>query len=258
MTVTIPILLYHSISDRPYEAIQGFEVGPDAFRRQLDRLVTRGFRALTVSALIDALRTPTLLPRRPVVITFDDGWSDFQHAAPALAERGLPSTLYVTTGWLDRPFALSVSQLDEMAAMGVEIGAHSHSHPQLDTLPLDRARSEVAGPRALLEDLLQRPVRSFAYPHGYSSKAVRGLVREAGYTSAASVKNALSSSADDRFDLARLTVRPTTSLDVLDQWLDGKAATIAPYAERLRTRGWRMYRRSRARLQTRPKETLPS
>ena len=252
----VPILLYHSISEAPSAALRPFTVTPEAFRRQLAVVAESGVTVLTVFELVERLGSPSL-PARPAVITFDDGFADFaEHALPALQEHGLAASLYVTTGYLDgspdgpapeRPQdrMLHWSQLGEIAAAGIEIGAHGQTHRYLDTLPPAAARREIVRSRALLEDVLGRPVESFAYPNGYSSPAVRRLVRGAGYASACAVRNTLSSTADDRFALARLTVRDTTSIDELTDWLAGFGAP--PRAgERLATRAWRVYRRSRA------------
>jgi peptidoglycan/xylan/chitin deacetylase (PgdA/CDA1 family) len=263
----IPILLYHAISADPQPVIGPFAVAPETFRRQLDAVVASGVTVLTISELV-AARDAGMLPARPAAITFDDGFADFYEIAqPALRERGLRATLYVATALLrGRPWSeafptLGTSMLDwsllrTVAEDGTEIGAHSHTHPHLDTLRHTRAREEIVRPKRLLEDELQREVPSFAYPNGYSSPAVRGLVRDAGYRSACSVKNAFSSPDDDRFSLARLTVRATTSLPELEQWLDGRGAPPAPQRERARTRGWRLYRRARAAAAGRPTSDL--
>jgi peptidoglycan/xylan/chitin deacetylase (PgdA/CDA1 family) len=263
----IPILLYHAISAESPPVIRPFAVTPETFRRHLDVVVASGVTILTISELV-AARDAAMLPARPAAITFDDGFSDFYEIAqPALREHGLRATLYVATALLrGRPWsesfpALGASMLDwsllqAVAEDGTEIGAHSHTHPHLDTLRRDHAREEIVRPKRLLEEELQREVPSFAYPNGYSSAAVRRLVREAGYRSACSVKNALSSPDDDRFSLARLTVRATTSLTELGEWLQGRGAPPALQRERARTRGWRLYRRTRAAATGRPTSDL--
>jgi peptidoglycan/xylan/chitin deacetylase (PgdA/CDA1 family) len=265
--MAIPILLYHSISSDASPLMRPFAAAPESFRRQLDLIVESGARVLTVSGYVE-LAAAGHLPERPLLLTFDDGFADFsEQALPALRERRLPCTLYVTTGFLDgcpggvcaaRPAdrMLHWSQLAELAAQGVEIGAHSHSHPHLDTLSRRRAWDEVVRCKGLLEDELQAAIHSFAYPNGYSSPAVRRLVREAGYGSACSVKNAFSSPGDDRYSLARLTVRSTTTLDDLAGWLAGRGAPSAPPRESFRTRLWRVYRRTRALASGRPGSDL--
>jgi peptidoglycan/xylan/chitin deacetylase (PgdA/CDA1 family) len=257
MTI-VPILLYHSISSEPSSHARSFTVSPDAFREQLDHIVEAGLTPLKVSSFVNVLRGAAPPPGRPIVITFDDGFSDFYEVAlPLLRERELVATLYVTTGFLRgrpdvataRPFddrMLSWSQLAELAYQGVEIGGHSHGHPQLDTLPLQKAWDEITKCKELLETELGAVISSFAYPHGYSSPRVRRLVREAGYESACSVKNALSSTDDDPFSLARLTLRAGTSLDEFGAWLRGCGARTASPRESLSTRIWRFHRRMRA------------
>jgi peptidoglycan/xylan/chitin deacetylase (PgdA/CDA1 family) len=268
MTV-VPILLYHSISSDPAPWIRPFAVTPDAFRGHLDLVTEHGATALTVSAFVGALaHGRDALPARPVLITFDDGFADFhEHALPALVDRKLASTLYVTTGFLGRRTGggeasgermLDWRQLAEVREAGVEIGGHSHSHPQLDTLRTSRAVAEVVRCKSLLEERLGVPVGSFAYPHGYSGPRVRRLVVEAEYSSACGVKNAFSSLSDDPFSLARLTVEATTRPSQIAAWLSGEGAQPAWRNERVRTRAWRLYRRTGVALGLRsPVELLP-
>jgi peptidoglycan/xylan/chitin deacetylase (PgdA/CDA1 family) len=257
----VPILLYHSVSEQPSSHIRRFALTPDAFRRHLACIAEYRHTPLTLSDFVDrAYHGTTPLPERPVVITFDDGYADVhENALPALLEFGMPATLYVTSGYLrgrddktirDPPGAmLDLVQLRELTDSGVEVGGHTHTHPQLDTVGRARAQDEIVTCKAILEDTLQLRVRSFAYPHGYSSPVVRRLVRAAGYESACGVKNAFSSLHDDPFALARLMVRDTTRLDALEKWLQGAGAPPPPRGEPVATRVWRLVRRARAQLE---------
>ncbi|HWE63502.1 MAG TPA: polysaccharide deacetylase family protein, partial [Chloroflexota bacterium] len=140
----------------------------------------RGYTPITVTQLARAIVDSSIhLPERPVVITFDDGLADFSmHALPVLTDHRFVATLYVAAGfiggtsrWLtrigegERPM-LTWEQLADVAAEGVECGAHSLSHPQLDILSSAAARDEVMRSRWLLEQRLGRQVATFAYPHG--------------------------------------------------------------------------------------------
>jgi peptidoglycan/xylan/chitin deacetylase (PgdA/CDA1 family) len=256
--IVVPILLYHSVSDDPPSWIRPLSVTPKAFSQQLELVLGKGATVLSVGEYASILEGRRSLPKRPVVITFDDGFADFrEEALPPLRRAGVPVTLFVTTGFLEglsdgegakRPPGpwINARELGALRGEGVEIGAHSHSHPHLDTLPTEEARAEVARSKEILEELLASPVPSFAYPHGYHGPVVRRLVQECGFASACAVRNALSSDADDRFSLARLTVRSTTTAAELEAWLDGRGAPIATSRERALTRAWRVYRRGRA------------
>jgi peptidoglycan/xylan/chitin deacetylase (PgdA/CDA1 family) len=253
---TIPILLYHSVSRSPESWIAPYTVTPEMFARQLDAIVDRRLTPMTISALNAAVRGDRPLPERPVAITFDDGFSDFTGAAAMLDDRGMPSTLYVTTGAMRgrsaRPADMAIppaamlhwSDLIDLHHLGVEVGSHTHTHPQLDTLPPRTVADEVRRSKGLLEDVLGHPVPAFAYPHGFHSARTRRIVADAGHTSAAAVMDALSSDRDHAYSLARLTVKSDTTVAAFGAWLDGRGARIAPFPESLRTRAWRTYRRT--------------
>lgn len=250
----LPILLYHSIDDDPPDWIAPFSVGARAFRDQLDRVVASGRTPVRAAQVLDALAGGPELPERSVLITFDDGFEDFVRTAlPALSERALPPALFVTTGCL-RPARdsllpparmLSAAQVAQIAEAGVELGAHTHTHPQLDAVPRGAAREELTVSKDILEQTLERPVDLLAYPHGYSDPAVRTLAAKIGYRGGFAVRNALSSEHDDMFRVARLTVRADTPREQFDAWLRGEGARTAPYRESIATRGWRIYRRGR-------------
>jgi len=261
----IPILLYHAVTRDPPSWLAPWTINPHQFAGHLDALVAADCTPLTVSDLVRITTQGEVLPERPVVVTFDDGFADFAtEAVPAMAARSVVSTLYVTTGalignggsrgatsrTLKLPPApmLSWQQLAGLEELGVEIGAHSHTHPQLDTLPVVAAAEEIVHSRALLEEHMGHHVESFAYPHGYSSPAVRRVVAQQGFSSAAGVRNRFSAADDDQFCLARLTVRSETSVATIRSWLSGSGAPTASPGESLSTRLWRGARRARTAI----------
>lgn len=246
----VPVLLYHCVGPEPSSWIAPFSVSPGGLDRQLEIVATAGCTAVTISELRDGLCGGRPLPPRPVVVTFDDGFVDtLTVAGPILRRHGVRCTIYLTSGFIgglspggDR--MLDWAQVGELADQGHEIGAHTVSHPQLDTLSRAKAGQEIRACRDHLQERLGIRVRSFAYPHGYSSPAVRRQVREAGYESACSVKNVLSGPPDTPFSISRLTVTSQITDDTLRRWVEGFAPAGQP-DERLATRGWRAYRRLR-------------
>ncbi len=248
MTIRIPVLLYHSVAETPPAGLDRWTLPGAAFDEQLRAIADTGAPLLTVSQLVERLRTRGPFDRAPIVVTFDDGWADFAAAAELMARRGIPSTLYATVGYLDRPGGLTSRELQRVAAGGVEIGAHAVTHRRLDELPPGELRAEVHGARAALEDLLQATVRTFAYPHGNYSARTRQAVVDAGYESAAGVKHAFSHPADDVYAIARLMVTRDMSTADVAGFLDGRGAPLAWRRERVRTKAFRHYRQARRLL----------
>jgi peptidoglycan/xylan/chitin deacetylase (PgdA/CDA1 family) len=190
------------------------------------------------------------LPDRAVLLTFDDGFADLVDVvAPALAARGLRGTAFVTTGYLGRPGYLSRNALTQLATTDMEIGAHSVNHPHLDLEPPAVAHEEVVSSRTRLEDLLGRPVTSFAYPHGSHTRLTKSFVAGAGYVTAHAVKNAVSHLADDVLAVGRFTIGEATPDAQVAAVLAGDGAPRSWRGERWRTTAFRQvrrYRRARA------------
>jgi peptidoglycan/xylan/chitin deacetylase (PgdA/CDA1 family) len=261
----VPILVYHSVSAEPAPLIADFAVDEATFGAHLDLIAQRGLRTLTVSQLLDAIDGgDEAVIERAALVTFDDGFADFRTAAlPALRARGMASTLYVASGLLRggaeppvhralAPHMLDFAELRELADAGVELGAHSHTHPHLDTLGSRAARHEIEHSRALVQAAVGAPVATFAYPHGYSGPRIRRLVEEAGYRGACGVGNTLSSTGDRRFSLSRLLVSTATTTEDVGRWLDREGAPPPARRDAPRTIGWRAYRRARAAVLRRP------
>ena len=228
----LPILMYHSISPAAAPRFARFAMHPQQFASQMAFLAGAGYQTMTVTEAIAAQDRRQPLQERSVVLTFDDGFADFHTTAlPILQEHRLRATLYVTTGyvggtgrWLadcdeQHRQMIGWSQLREAAAEGVEIGAHSHTHPQLDRLDATRLASEIRRPKDLLEDQLGLTVNSFAYPFGYRDRAASRAVAAAGYDNACGVDELRARRGGNRFALPRLTVDAGTSVDQLRQLL---------------------------------------
>ena len=257
MSGVVPVLLYHSVSDQPTGEFGPYTVSRSQLASHLDQVTDLGFSTLTLSQLVAHRAAGLPLPPRTAVLTFDDGFADFDNAWAELTQRGLVASLYVTAGtmggrseWLaplgagELPM-LNRSQLLDLAADGCEIGAHSMSHPQLDCLSRPAAAAEIQESKDVLEQALGRRVDSFAYPHGYHDMAVKELVAEAGFTSAAAVRNALSPADDDAFAVARVTVMSDFDAEQVASVLTGRGAPTGRPGERWRTRLWRRERRRR-------------
>lgn len=254
----VPILVYHEIASSA-AAFNRLAVPPDAFAAQLAQLYAQGFSTLTASAAVAALAEGTELPDRAVVLTFDDGFADLHDVALPLLDRyQFTATVFVTTGWIrdaappvaePRPGQmLNWQQIRDLADAGLEVGAHSCFHPQLDQLPSSRLQRELRASKEILETGLGCVVAGMAYPFGYSNASVRRVAREAGYSYACAVGNKTIGPAWDLFALPRLTVRRSTSLHEFSQIICGESLQLLFLKDHFLTKGWGIVRRARSTL----------
>jgi peptidoglycan/xylan/chitin deacetylase (PgdA/CDA1 family) len=217
------VLCYHAIADHGDDRVlREFSVPPARFAKQLDGLALAGWTFVDLDAVLRAMADggePLGLPGRAVLITFDDGFTDFEHVAlPELQRRGIPSVMFVLADrlgadndWDQAIGAGPVSLMDaaalrRVAAQGVEIGSHGRTHRRLPELSGDALASEVGESAAAIEALgLPRP-RVFAYPYGDHSPAVDEAVRAAGYAAAVTIDPGGVDRGTDRYAVPRLMV----------------------------------------------------
>jgi peptidoglycan/xylan/chitin deacetylase (PgdA/CDA1 family) len=248
----IPILMYHSLSRHAQPRFRKYALSPARFAEQMAYLARQHYETFTVSQYVKSRTTNIPLPDRAAVLTFDDGFADFfEEALPVLKHYGIVATIYISTAFVngtshflqreqetDR-LMLTWEQLIEISASGIECGAHSHRHLQLDVVPMNIARSEITYCKEILEEKLNQTITSFAYPYGYYRPAVQNLVRQAGYLSACAVRYAMSSPTDDIFALSRLIVPGDTNLQKFAELLAGRGPQLKPAYERVRALAWR-------------------
>jgi peptidoglycan/xylan/chitin deacetylase (PgdA/CDA1 family) len=165
----VTVLIYHRVGGGSDSAV---DLDVDAFERHLDHLVEHE-RVLSLDAALDELQEPTDDRQRAVVLTFDDGTSDFtDHVVPALARHGLPATLYVATQFVDEqtefpwgaPPTSWAALRDAVATGFVTIGSHTHSHWLLDRLDADAIAGDLDRSVELIGDHLGARPKHFAYP----------------------------------------------------------------------------------------------
>ncbi len=114
-----------------------------------------------------------------------------------------------------RRLMMTPDELRQLHAAGIDIGAHTVSHPILTRLPAAEAQNEIDSSYGTLTDLLGKSPRTFAYPNGqpgqdYSAAHVE-MVRNAGFECAVSTAARCAARNDDPFELPRVTIWSATS-----------------------------------------------
>lgn len=225
----VPILMYHVVTaPKPGETYPDLWTPRERFAATMDLLKAKGYTGVTIDQVHRAWNGGEGLPRKPVVVTFDDGYlSQYTHAKPVLRRLGWPGVLYLKGESLG-PGGLTVTQVRAMIAAGWEVGAHTISHPDLTTVDDAGLTREVDGSRRLLRRRLGVPVDAFCYPAGRNDARVRAAVEAAGFTTATTVEPGIATRRDDQFALPRIRVNGTDSpATVLDHVRTGTGATGA-------------------------------
>ncbi|MER5945899.1 polysaccharide deacetylase family protein [Streptomyces sp. NPDC001904] len=250
----VPILMYHSVAREPSARTRGLSVSPSRFAEQMEVLADHRCTVLTTAELAAIWRAGRALPDRPVLITFDDGYEGVhRHALPVLARHGFAATLFVSTGWLRGAHdigggldtMLDWDQVRALAGQGVEIGGHSHTHPQLDQIPDDDLEFELRICREIVTDELGVAPVSFAYPYGHSDRRVRGAVRAAGFAQSLAVGNGLARRRQGPYALRRVTVRRSTGAAEFERLVEGRAIGRTFATDHALTKGYAVVRRAR-------------
>jgi peptidoglycan/xylan/chitin deacetylase (PgdA/CDA1 family) len=242
------ILCYHSVHpNRPF-----LSATPEMFVAHL-RWLSEHCEVVPLTKLVSDRVVPRS-DRPQVAITFDDGHVDnHEFALPLLVEHRMPATFYVTTGYIDRDPAvmawfaslrratlseiepLTWGQVREFVDAGMEIGAHTYSHPNLAQVPPERLRREVAEPKAEIEARLGRAVDSFAYPFGqlnlHVSRAAVAAAQAAGFTTAVTGSERGVRASDSSFTLPRFFA--STSVEILASKLRGDRDFLGFVLERV-------------------------
>lgn len=206
-----PVIQYHMIDVPPPGArVRGGFTPPKRFATQVAHLKRRGLVFYTAAQLMEYFRTNGKFPERGLAITFDDGCMDnYTNAFPVLKELGIRATMFVVPSCIGETNGKTLpagepprahftrEQMLEMSKFGIEFGSHSMNHRLLHEIPLDQAQYEIESAKSYLEELLQQPCKTFAYPAGYFTPEVEKVIERAGHICAFSTTYG----PQDRLDL---------------------------------------------------------
>jgi peptidoglycan/xylan/chitin deacetylase (PgdA/CDA1 family) len=227
----VPILLYHYIrmNPNPLDGL-GYSLStpPAMFQMQMQYLADHGFHVVSLHQAVVAIANHTGLPSRPVVLTFDDGYSDFfTQAVPVLLARGFTATDFVISGRIGVASFMTATQVVSADRMGFNIAAHTVDHVALAGMAPARATWEMRQSKVALEALLGHPVIDFAYPYGSFDGYVMGQARSLGFECAVSTYAGSWHWAAQLYDLSRIRLGGGLSLGYFATLMGGPPPTAA-------------------------------
>jgi peptidoglycan/xylan/chitin deacetylase (PgdA/CDA1 family) len=212
----VPILMYHVISKAPAGVANAeLWVDEDVFADELRALRAAGYTGVTLQQVWEGWKHGGPLPKKPIVISFDDGYlSHYTHAKPVLRKLGWPGVLFLETKSIG-PGGLTEHQIRSLMHAGWEIDSHTLTHPDLTTLDDAALRRELGDSRAELQERFKVKADFFAYPAGRYDDRVEAATKAAGYTAAVTTDEGVARGHDDPFALARVRVNASDTAATL-------------------------------------------
>lgn len=204
----VPILMYHVTQAAPAGTpFPELWVSPADFKRQMNWLDDNGYTGITMQQLFEYWDHGYALPKKPVVVSFDDGYpSHAKVARPVLASHKWPGVLFLAlenVGSAKR--ALSATMVKKLIAAGWEIDSHTITHPDLTTIGPAQLKTELVSSRAKIKRRFGQPADFFCYPSGKYNDTVVAAVKKAGYRGATTVDPGIGNK-DEPFTLQRVRV----------------------------------------------------
>jgi peptidoglycan/xylan/chitin deacetylase (PgdA/CDA1 family) len=183
---SVPILLYHKVGSDA----DSLTVSTERFDSDMEYLALNGYNTLSLDDVRRRVNNEDApMPKKPVLITFDDGYLDnYTNAFPILEKYNLKASFYIITGMIGQQNRVTAAQIREMDAAGMGIGSHTVTHRALGELTPEEAKAELSQSKAALEQMLGKNIDFIAYPCGSYRDDTLQIVRKAGYSGGFSVR----------------------------------------------------------------------
>lgn len=206
----VSVLMYHSVGNNK----SLFTVSKKDFARQLEFLKRGGFKVVSLSWLVEKLRSQGSLADKTVALTFDDGYQDnFFNAWPLLKQNNFPATIFLPTNYIGRELSnsqnvslpvLTSRQIKELSDSGlIEFGSHTHTHPRFKETSAAVFTEEARQSKEIIEKLTGKNCQIFSYPWGYFKEEFFDILKNQGYEAAFGVREGLITTEENLFLIKR-------------------------------------------------------
>lgn len=230
--------MYHSISNKEEDIKSIYYAStttPEIFRKQIQFLKSTGYNPISIHDAFNGLYRKIILPPKPVVITFDDGFKDFlSEAFPVLHKYKFPAVMFIITKYINNDSlrfkekeCLRWKEIYKLSNEGITIGSHTITHPKLKILNDNEIEYEIKKSKEVIQDKIGKTVDFFSYPYAFPEEdkeftnKLRILLETNGYKGGVTTIIGRASNKDDKYFLKRIPVNKYDDLTFFKAKLDG-------------------------------------
>ena len=211
--VEIPVLLYHVVKPDP-DPENPYQFKLKEFEKQMAYLHKQGFRTLTIKQYFNILDKKAAMPKKPILLTFDDNSDDFYpYVYPILQKYGMKATQFTVSSWVNGSWNMTEEEILTVMENGVDIQNHSVTHTFLADLSREGQYAEINDATNSLKELTGRKTDVFAFPYGNYNGDTKSILRELGFKGAFKVGGGLSTDKSDRLELPRIMILQDHTFD---------------------------------------------
>ena len=216
--VNIPVLMYHSID---YEKGNELRVPKETFEKHMEWLHKKGFNTLTMKEYYNAISTGKQVPKKAILITFDDGYKDnYTNGLPVMKRYKMKGTIFVITSTIDKSRAyINSEEIKEFHQNNFDIESHTVNHRELNHMSYEEQLSELKASKETLDKLLSKETTAICYPVGRYNEDTLKACKEAGYKLAFTTVPGFSNVDQGVYKLKRIRINASTTVEQMELML---------------------------------------
>ncbi|HWO98991.1 MAG TPA: polysaccharide deacetylase family protein [Bacillus sp. (in: firmicutes)] len=229
----VPVLMYHHLLRQAENQFPNNNVilNLENFEQQMKYLADEGYTTIMADELILFMQGELRLPKKSVLITFDDGHkTNYLYAYPILKKYNMHAAAFIITNRIQPqpadfdPARLQFLSTQEMESMKdvFEFGSHTnglHNLVGMTSQVLLQSPAELIADFTTSRDILQTSY--FCYPFGQYTPETISLVQQTGYKAAFSTKTGYAEPNESLYEIQRFGVYPYTTMDEFKQIVSG-------------------------------------
>ena len=215
----VPVLLYHEVRADVIEESRDTVISLDKFEDQMKYVYENGYNTISMDDLVSFMKGGSI-PEKSIVLTFDDGWKSVIDVMPILNRYSFKASCYIIPGnGIGGPYMEWSDILKLAENPNFQIGSHSMTHPsqnddnlvswvdgQTPGRDIDDVEYEIKESKRILETMLKRKVRYFAWPGGSYNEKLIAIAKEAGYEALLTVEDGVNTQGGDVYGIKRIVI----------------------------------------------------